>query len=967
MNQQVLKDLVTTSVANDYDYDKVLAAFPELEGVDIGVIQDYVTTAVNNKFDYEKVNKAFPEFFPEYAPKKEEVKEDQTQSDATVTEDNTASTSDDGSSDSQENNQQQTQEPEVNKAAELAELTDKDFISQIKELNPALGAAEFTPSGFLAGNAVRVSLPGQDPFEINLRPIEFFGDERTQEVQSQIQQLLDYENEKGGALNVASLDRDFNVDVPAFNDAYKGTGFTLNTVTRLQQNQELQDIKDQGGDTRDSDIMNAMKFGGYGSGEVMEVLDDNGQRVWVGRASQLNDWLNTNLSDDQVNVVNSNLTSFASSEINERNAMMDARQKNEEFSRNSTDVKYIEDSEFAAVNDFTNSLGFTAKEAQVVNTFIKDNPEALTNPELLNNLELDHGQGRFSPRGNSMHPDVNASINQVKELIQSNIDKGLYETSKEQYRNDIIDDANEGALEKRYKKDTQKRRLAKASAYTLAAQDEQAEAEMLERSERLNVTMNDIDNAFTSRNNIIIKNAKSEGVTSVEYDENLGRYIVQANDSDVASKYSRELNNSLNIRKKQYNDLQEESDNIRTQLKELSSKSQDENFLSRYGEKDFNLRRTLASDFGASFESMVLDVPILFGSDAALDRKNSLEAGRAATFETMKTYDQVEGGAEALVFGLRTASQQAAPVLTAIAAGSLGVGVFGAARGAIIAENATAAFYGVTSAGSKLGEIKTMEDAAKDAQLMLDKLNPKDFETEAEYLKVKGQLESTIAEGSLTMGQKIGAVALSGIVEGGVTRFFGTIPNSSKVLKNFLTPVDDISKAFATNNIRAGLNALGTFGARVGSEIIEEELILLGNVGIEAGILGKEADWSQFDDTLVSSLIIAGPMNGPGIAYSTVMTQMVTAPIRQEYKAVMDNINDIDSKLEKNVQFNEDGSKNPDYELDRKRLQDARLEEYNKLGLISNNMEAGALALGSDKLKNLIINQNQLNALDREA
>ncbi len=93
MDQQVLKDLVTTSVANDYDYDKVLAAFPELEGVDTDVIKDYVTTAVNNKFDYEKVNKAFPEFFPEYAPKKAE-----TQTDAAVTEDGTASTSEDGSS-----------------------------------------------------------------------------------------------------------------------------------------------------------------------------------------------------------------------------------------------------------------------------------------------------------------------------------------------------------------------------------------------------------------------------------------------------------------------------------------------------------------------------------------------------------------------------------------------------------------------------------------------------------------------------------------------------------------------------------------------------------------------------------------------------------------------------------------------------------------------------------------------------
>ena len=303
-------------------------------------------------------------------PGKEDAQQ-QTSGDAAAGQDNTASTSETTSSESQEDNQQQTQGPEVSKAEELAELTDKDFISQIKELNPALGAAEFTPSGFFAGNAVRVSLPGQDPFEIDLRA---FTDKGSEEAQAQIQQLLDYQNEKGGALNVANLDRDFNVDVPAFNDAYKGTGFTLNTVTRLQQNQELQDIKEQGGDTRNSDIMNAIKFGGYGSGEVMEVLNDSGERVWVGRASQLNDWLNTNLSDDQVNVVNSNLTAFASSEINERNRMMEARQKNEEFSRKSTDLKYVEDKEFSAVNNLQGNLGFTSREAQVINDFIKDNP-----------------------------------------------------------------------------------------------------------------------------------------------------------------------------------------------------------------------------------------------------------------------------------------------------------------------------------------------------------------------------------------------------------------------------------------------------------------------------------------------------------------------------------------------------------------------------------------------------------------
>ena len=326
-------------------------------------------------------------------PGKEDAQQ-QTSGDAAAGQDNTASTSETTSSESQENNQ----EPEVSKAEELAGLTDKDFISQIKELNPALGAAEFTPAGVFAGNAVRVKLPGQNSITIDLKAFSDKGDE---EAQAQIQQLLDYENEKGGALNVANLDRDFNVDIPAFNDAYKGTGFTLNGITRAQQNEEFKNIKEQGGDPRGSELMDAMrrqaKF--RGTGGIHEILDDNGKRVWIGPASELNDWLNANLSEDQVNVVNSNLKGFASSEINERNKMMEDRQKNEEFSRKSTDVKYIKDKEFSNVNNLQGNLGFTSKEARVINDFIEDNPEVLKNPELLDNLKLDYGQGRFSPTG----------------------------------------------------------------------------------------------------------------------------------------------------------------------------------------------------------------------------------------------------------------------------------------------------------------------------------------------------------------------------------------------------------------------------------------------------------------------------------------------------------------------------------------------------------------------------------------
>ena len=63
MDEQILKDFVTTAIEANYDYDKVLSVFPELSGYDRQILKDYVTTAIEANYDYAKVNSVFPEFF----------------------------------------------------------------------------------------------------------------------------------------------------------------------------------------------------------------------------------------------------------------------------------------------------------------------------------------------------------------------------------------------------------------------------------------------------------------------------------------------------------------------------------------------------------------------------------------------------------------------------------------------------------------------------------------------------------------------------------------------------------------------------------------------------------------------------------------------------------------------------------------------------------------------------------------
>ena len=60
--QGVLKDFITTFQGAEYDFDKTIAAFPELSGYDKNVLLDYVSTAEANGYDYEKINPSFQEF-----------------------------------------------------------------------------------------------------------------------------------------------------------------------------------------------------------------------------------------------------------------------------------------------------------------------------------------------------------------------------------------------------------------------------------------------------------------------------------------------------------------------------------------------------------------------------------------------------------------------------------------------------------------------------------------------------------------------------------------------------------------------------------------------------------------------------------------------------------------------------------------------------------------------------------------
>ena len=51
MDEQLLKDLLDTAEADDYNWDVIMPKFPELADVDIQILKDYAETAIQKNYD----------------------------------------------------------------------------------------------------------------------------------------------------------------------------------------------------------------------------------------------------------------------------------------------------------------------------------------------------------------------------------------------------------------------------------------------------------------------------------------------------------------------------------------------------------------------------------------------------------------------------------------------------------------------------------------------------------------------------------------------------------------------------------------------------------------------------------------------------------------------------------------------------------------------------------------------------
>ena len=457
----------------------------------------------------------------------------------------------------------------------------------------------------------------------------------------------------------------------------------------------------------------------------------------------------------------------------------------------------------------------------------------------------------------------------------------------------------------------------------------------------------------------VMKEAQSDGVTITPKKDSNGKTLYVAK-GELASKYQPLLNTYT----QKQNSLDQK---FNTQLtiesnryKNWFTNNQDNEKISTFANQENDITDIMADQFGDAVRGIGATIPILFGSKDALAMHKSRQEGAAAytealDFKTAKATGQ--GGRYSLI----TLAQQAPNIMLAVATQGVGT-AFGAS--ATVASALTSTSFGLNSGTSKYADLTIQHNAAIAADEKLKELEEnKEFMSYEDYINQRAALEEQSALKDMSREQIVGQSIVTGLIEGGVAFTLGTIPNASKLLKGVIKgPGDDIINAITQKNLQYYAGAGLEFGKRTMGEVLEESIIHFGDVASESVILGKDADFDGWEDVVASSVITGGAMNGPGIAYTSIMNRMHTKKDRGRFNDIKNQINTYKQEL---ALLPNDGSN--DTQIQRESLIAGIQQEYQRSVGIQNEMEVGAMLLGGEGTRKLLRNGIVLDNIYNEA
>jgi predicted kinase len=362
--------------------------------------------------------------------------------------------------------------------------------------------------------------------------------------------------------------------------------------------------------------------------------------------------------------------------------------------------------------------------------------------------------------------------------------------------------------------------------------------------------------------------------------------------------------------------------------------------------KEYGLNNLLVKDVNDSFASLLLSVPTLLDSDWAnleqqkINRKNNY-------YETARAYDDGDFGR----YVLRTTAQQSANIVTAIATGGAASGL---GLGRMASQLAIGTVFGVSSGTQTFRDLSsqnTIYDLAKLRGEQATRAKAEGIIGDFEYTQIMQDVNNTLAMGRLSNTQVMGAAFTNGVIEGSVMTLIGQAPNTLKLLKDFKNPTQtaEIAKNLFSKYGKVGqlYNYIGKpLVTRPLGEVIEEGAVYgLQQYVTEYGILDRELDLSQWDDTAMAAITTSGLTQSPGIAYSGMITYGKT----KQYEKAVNSLRNINTNLSQLIQ-------NTKNESDRETLLNDMSGILEEMGLETDMLSIDILNLGAKDVKRLIGN-----------
>ena len=784
----------------------------------------------------------------------------------------------------------QNAEMDINNPYSIINKTESEVKTFLTEQYPGLVVAE---TG--ARNALNIYFPGADePTELDLMPIDIIsrdGEDEAIGILKNLDSAYKWQDEKAlvenGMIGLVNLAEETD-STKTLNTALEGTGYSV-------------ELNDDSGTLMADD-------GGIlsGFGNMYDIYKD-GVLVKDVNPAELRDWIATEIPDEARGIIASN-SYKANSNYLEAKTIAIEKEKKIIQSDSSLDLKYFKDN---FNEDLIKILGdeLTEEEKQQIRDYngVKGKREMymskggeyrevaasldtrLQEIKDLSGLPESIGIKIYNAGGNNLVEQIrNRGIQELKGEELINRSRTISQQVMASRDQDLVmfgqglAGIEKNAFEKAIKKEVE--------VFTQVQEDFQKSFDAeFQRQANDSPAGTTISLEFTPGGQSIIDISNDRDDLTKEEKEQLKR--LESNMFRIQTDYSNlQIDRSATI-----NDMQQ-------RVAEFQANNPADEEVLRTSMVEYGLGNLIRKDVNDSFAGLLLAIPTLADADWALDQQRRLDA-KNEYFETMGTYND----GDFLTYALRSTSQQSGNITLAIATGG-----FGSAMGlsSAMTANAIGGVFGISSGTQTYRDLKTRQQikgtADKQAKIALEAYESGAIDL-ARYTRAMKDINQAKAMYELSDDQILNASIANGVIEGTVTRFLGTAPNTIKLLKDFKAPTNITSIARNLSFGKLGPNKYGKIADLIGKplllrgsgEVLEEELIYGGQQFItEYGILGRDLDLSAWDDTAMATVLTLGVTQGPGVAYSGMVNYNATKKFEQEINSLRMSNNELSTLIQ---------------------------------------------------------------------